>query len=357
MDNKGFVFTVDLLLAIIIITVGIGMAIAQYESLNYQMQDFTGRQSLEKTVNDAADYMVKTAGKPVSWHDDFTPDCLPGLAYMSNIGPNNNFLNPRKMSKLKAHPELISNLVNSPNYNLIITRVDNYEKVLEISSQNPNIASSSAKEVAVANRTVTILTNETLLRMNDLMHINPANPGIDNGYIWYNKSGDSDYVGPGNKTTAQNANSSFYVTANFTNDYDYYIYVDENYVEGKPSQQVNVLQYGFTDGDAVVNGTYGAIDDKSRDDAIRDELNKVYHESGNTGWQKLPDTTVTSKYLVNHDIQTALDYYNDPDGDLKLWIYVKSDPKAHISISLIQVPHGQQPFQRIPAKFVLKIWE
>ena len=49
MDDKGFVFTVDLLLAMIIVTVAIGMAIGQLESLNYQMQDFTGRQSLKNS--------------------------------------------------------------------------------------------------------------------------------------------------------------------------------------------------------------------------------------------------------------------------------------------------------------------
>ena len=32
--------------------------------------------------------------------------------------------------------------------------------------------------------------------------------------------------------------------------YDYYILIDEN-------TGINVVQYGFTDGDAVVNGTYG----------------------------------------------------------------------------------------------------
>ena len=208
---------------------------------------------------------MKTSGDPVYWNEIKSgppSNSLPGLAYMSNIGPFNNFLNPKKMSRLNAYPGLLSSLVNTQNYNLLITRVDTYEKVLEISSSNPSTSLTNAKEVAVANRTVTILTNETLLSMNDLMHINPANPGVDNGFIWYNKSGDGDYVGPGNKTTLQDENSSFYITNETLNDYDFYIYVDENYVEAKPNQQVNVLQYGFTDGDAVVNGTYGPLDDK-----------------------------------------------------------------------------------------------
>ncbi len=344
MDNKGFVFTIDLLLAMVIVTVAIGMAVGQLESLNYEMQDFTARQSLEKTVTDAADYIVKTPGDPYNWNEQGTTDnSLPGLAYMSNIGPNNNYLNPKKVSKLNTIPKLLFNLVNTNNYNLLITRADNGSNILDISSVNPTTPLSNAKEVAVANRTVVIQSNLTALSMNDLMHINPAHPGIDNGYIWYNKGGDGVYVGPGNVTTAANNNSSFYISRENLNDYDFYIYIDENYLKpGGHGSPVNVLKYGFTDGDAVVNGTYGGFDDKERDMAITNELREIM---------------TSSLCLVNDDIRAALDHYNDPEGDLKFWVSVKSNPDAVLSLSIIQVYKGQAPFQRIPAKLVLTIWE
>ncbi|MGF7117496.1 hypothetical protein [Methanobacterium oryzae] len=354
MDDRGFLFTSDLLLSLIIVTVAMGIAIGQFDALNYQMQDFTGRQSLDRTVNDAADYIIKTSGNPSNWNEikPVISSSLPGLAYMSNIGPNNNYLNPKKMSILNSNPNLLYNLVHTQNYKLLITRADTGQKILEITSPNPTTSLANAKEVAVANRTVVIVTNQTAFSMNDLMHINPGHPSNDNGFIWFNKSGDSDYVGPGNVTTAQNVNSSFYISLETLEDYDFYIYIDENYAtQGSP---INVIKYGFTDGDAVVNGTYGPLDDKNRDTAISKELDAIYHPGG---WQSLPDTDSGSLLLVNEDIKSALQYYNDPEGDLKFWVSVKSNPQATLSLSLVQVNKGQAPFQKIPAKLVLTVWE
>ena len=80
MDEKGIIFTTDALLALLIITMVIGISINQYDALNYQLQDFTGRQSLEKTVNDAADYLVKNTGSPKNWEKNTPNLSLPGLA-------------------------------------------------------------------------------------------------------------------------------------------------------------------------------------------------------------------------------------------------------------------------------------
>lgn len=349
MDSKGFVFSMDILLALVIVTVAIGLASNQYESLNYQMQDFTGRQGLEKTVNDAADYLVKSSGNPQNWESNSLGNQLPGLAYVSTIGSNPNFLNPKKIAALDKHPEYLFNILKTTNYDLKLIKTSNtntWPTLIDITSPNPTISVENAKEVAVANRTVVVLSNVTQFSLQDLTHINPAHPGNNTGNLWYNKSGSGYYVGKGNVTTDIDENSSFYVSQSDLDNYDYYILIDEN-------SGINVVQYGFTDGNAVVNGTYGGFDDMNRKKAVDDA---VISRSGQK-WYKLDNVNAGDLNTVNEDLQAVLDSGADPNLGMKIWLDIRSDPKDVISLSLVQVYKGQAPFQRIPAKLVLTIWE
>lgn len=353
MDSKGFIFSMDLLLALVIVTVAIGIASDQYALLNYQVQDFTGRQSLDKTVNDAADYLVKSSGNPSNWEVSSNSKTLPGLAYISIVGSNPNFLNPKKVSALDDHPEYLYNLLQTTNYDLklVTTNGNSWQTLIDVASPNPTIAIGNAKEVAIANRTVVVLSNQTAFSVNDLTHINPAFPGNNTGNLWYNQGGKGYFVGPGNVTTEEDPNSSFYVSANNLSSYDYYIVIDQN-------TGVNVVQYGFTSGDAVVNNTTLRtlpLDNKQRANAVDDSLNFVYGGGGSSSWIKLNNVNPGDTNIVNNDIQAVLNSGGGPD--MKIWINIKSDPKDTISLSVIQVYKGQAPFQRLPAKLVLQVWE
>lgn len=359
MDKKGMVFTTDLLLAMIVVTIAIGFTINEFEILNYQLQDFTGRQSLERITNDAADYLVKTSGNPNNWEQEPEPDpdlTLPGLAYPANLGSQNNYLDPRKVNNLKNNPQLVSQLLNgSTKFYLNITRADDNSPIIQIFM--PGFSSSdiaNAQEVAVANRTVVLPTNQTSFAMNDLFHMNPGHPG-ESQFLWYLKGGDGIYVGPGNVATYVNPNASFYVDNDDLANYDYYIYIEENKLRpGGSGQVVRSAFYGFSDGDSIVvppvNQT--PLDSKDRDDAVKDELKRIY---GGGGWQNFPKLDQGTLINVNSAIQTAKNAGAGPD--LKLWISVKSNPDAIFSIALLQVYKGQSPFERRPAKLVLMVWE
>lgn len=369
MDDKGILFTSDLLLAMIIVTIAMGIAIDQFDQLNFQLQDFTGRQSLDKTVNDAADYLVKSSGNPSNWENKtLGSSTLPGLAFLSGTESSNNFLDPNKVDTLQGNPSLISHLVHTNNYELLMTRADNSSILVDINSTNPNTLLSNAKEIAVANRTVVVLSSVNRLSFKDLMHINPSSTNTTNPiYIWYqdnnkNGNGTTIFVGPGKVTTAQDNSSSLQNID--LNTYDYYVYVDQNYAtSGSP---VNTVQYGFTEGDVPLltynynDSDSSHPDDKARSQLLSQELNYVY-SPGN--WQKLSNTAPGSLSLINNDMKKALDYYNQTPipgdlskNDLKMWISVESNPNAYFSLSVVQVYKGNGPFQRIPAKLVLKIW-
>jgi len=336
------IFTTDVLLALIIVTIVLGIITDQMEIFSYKMEDFAGRQSLERNVTDAADYLVKSPGEPEHWERQSPPssDALPGLAVIDRGRPVPNFLFNKKIAVLKSNPKLLKNLVHTDNYYLIITRANDSSTIVEIGNPPPQ----NAKEVAVANRSCMLVPGEVIFNMIDLMHINPANPG-ENAFLWYSKAGVPNiYVGPGNVTTSSNPNSSFYVTRDDLELYDYYLRIDAN-------TGVRSADYGFTDGDAVVNGTYGDFDDKNRRDAINDELDRVY---GQPGWLKFKDLNVGAFIPVDDDIQKVLDKGGGPD--MKLWIQVESNPNADFDISLVKVFHGQG-YNKIPVKLALYIWE
>jgi len=343
MDDRGFVFTSDLLLAMIIVTMAIGLTTSTFESLNHQMQDFSSRQSLERTVNDAADYLVKSPGNPTNWERHGPSTSLPGLAAIDRGLPDSNFLHNRKVDRLNKNPSLIHNLVHTTNYRMVITTVDTHRRLIEVNSPNPTVALNNAKEVAVANRTAVFMPGEVLFQMIDLAHINPAHPGHTT-FLWFLRGGDGIYVGPGNVTTAINPDSSFFVTAADIAIYDFFIIINDN-------TGVRSARYGVTDGDAVVNGTYEGLDDTDRRDAVRDELRRVH---GGGGWQDMRPLTTGSVIQIDNDLQRVLDRGGGPD--MKMWVDVASDPKDNFDISVVQVFQGQR-MQRIPVKLVLKIWE
>ncbi|MBC7117448.1 MAG: hypothetical protein H5T38_00575, partial [Methanobacteriaceae archaeon] len=112
MDDKGMTFTTDVLLALIIVTIVFGMITDQMEIFSYKMEDFVGRQSLERTVTDAADYLVKSPGEPQHWERGNSPpaNTLPGLAVIDRGCPVPNFLLHKKIGGLKYNPQLLKNL-------------------------------------------------------------------------------------------------------------------------------------------------------------------------------------------------------------------------------------------------------
>jgi hypothetical protein len=378
MDDKGIIFTTDLLLALIVVTMAIGMTINLFDNLNYQIQDFTGRQSLDKTVNDAADYLVKSSGNPEYWEVSIDAKDLPGLTFLSGVSPSTNpatnLLDPQKISALNGTPGLISNLVHTTNYDLLITPADPSSTIdpIHISSPNPTTALSNAKEIAVANRTVVYPNIISPVQFNHLNHINPVHQSDTDAYIWYQQmntngqNGTTIYVGPGNVSTKDDNSSSFPIYPTDMANNNYYIYIHQNYALG--GSPVNSIQYGFTEGDAVVgNATIFNINDQGRSQAIATELNLI-NSPGN--WQNLKDTNPGSFTLVNTDIQAALTYYSinpvpndttittNTTGDLKMWISVTSNPKAFVDVWLVKIPKTSPLSSfNVPAKLVLKIWE
>ena len=68
-DNKAQIFSLDVMIALIIITVILGISADAMDIVSYRAQDYSSRLSLEKTTTDAADMITKSPGSPDKWED------------------------------------------------------------------------------------------------------------------------------------------------------------------------------------------------------------------------------------------------------------------------------------------------
>jgi len=113
MDNIGQVFTIDALLALLLITLLIGVSANTMGIVGDKILEYSSEQSIQRIAGNTADVLIKTPGAPESWENyKYFTNIIPGLADIEN-GTNKfgNVLSMRKISSLKKNPELIKRLL------------------------------------------------------------------------------------------------------------------------------------------------------------------------------------------------------------------------------------------------------
>jgi len=156
-EIKGMVFSVDLMLALIIITVILGISADAMDIASSKMEEYSHASSMERITCESADMLIETPGSPENWEElrDLN-GVTPGLA---EINPDTGEIQPktlniRKINRLKEYyDELINGRVLPPycNSTLVIYPVD--ESLEPIIVDNNSVESDST-EIMVVNRTV-----------------------------------------------------------------------------------------------------------------------------------------------------------------------------------------------------------
>lgn len=141
-DSRGFAISLDLLLALIPITIIMGMAAANMDNMMYMMEDTVFQTSLERVGADTVDTLVETSGDPPNWEQTMDVN-IAGLAKydVNKKVPNQNYLFAPKVIRLNE--TLISDLTG-PEYNsyLRISRVSDNSTVKTVGTLNttaPNV--------------------------------------------------------------------------------------------------------------------------------------------------------------------------------------------------------------------------
>lgn len=101
MNERGQVFTLDMFFALTLTLLVVSYSGLALEQARRQAEGYALRYSLERAVNDAADVLVKTLGRPYGWENDITTLETPGLAEENNGEPVQNTIDIRKLSWIR----------------------------------------------------------------------------------------------------------------------------------------------------------------------------------------------------------------------------------------------------------------
>lgn len=104
-DSKGFALSLDLLLAIIPLTLVLGFVAADMDNILYQMEDTVFRGATDRAASDAVTTLVTTSGDPYDWETNTsvsTNNIVAGLAqYDTSKGaPIEGVIDPIKLASL-----------------------------------------------------------------------------------------------------------------------------------------------------------------------------------------------------------------------------------------------------------------
>ncbi|MDI6643334.1 MAG: hypothetical protein QMD95_04740, partial [Candidatus Hodarchaeaceae archaeon] len=102
MNERGQVFTLDMFFALALTALIVSYSGLALEQARRQAEGYALRYSLERTANDAADVLVRTAGDPPDWWQNIENLKTLGLAENTPGGtPLYNNLSMRKFENLR----------------------------------------------------------------------------------------------------------------------------------------------------------------------------------------------------------------------------------------------------------------
>jgi hypothetical protein len=150
-DSRGFALSLDLLLAIIPITLLLGMVAADMDNVMYQIQDTIFQSSTERVAADTVNSLLQTSGDPVNWEQTGTANVV-GLAYYDPLkgSPVKGTISSRKLAAL-TEPHVTSLTGDEYGFYLNISTTDNVT-IKNLSTGNLTAPSSNATNIIKVER-------------------------------------------------------------------------------------------------------------------------------------------------------------------------------------------------------------
>ncbi len=235
-EKRGMVFSTDLMMALIIITVVLGVSADAMDNVGSKIQDYYYANSVDRITTGAVDMMIKNPGEPQNWEELRTFDGVtPGLADVDqfNKGVTQKTLSLQKINCLKEnYDELMKGRV-LPTYcdsSLTICPVDS-----SIEPVTMGKISTTKSDIVVINRTFLCnFCNSSIIVFMNSMKCNSNLPqSKQGGYICPHQdiTGNHSHMG----VDYPNKKSGwicypFKVTQNMLNSRDFYLMTDPGYV-------------------------------------------------------------------------------------------------------------------------------
>jgi len=157
-DSKGVALSLDILIALIPITIMLGLVTSSMGNIMYETHDALYRSSNERVAADVANTLLKTSGDPYDWETN--PASLKTLGWAkydyNNHLPIEYVLMPQKVGA--SSPSLIQNLLGSQyGFLLTITSVPNGSTIVNMTSScDTNANFNNASDVVKVERLVLV---------------------------------------------------------------------------------------------------------------------------------------------------------------------------------------------------------
>lgn len=165
-DSRGFLLSMDLLIAIIPLTIIMGMMVADMDNMLYSVQSSVYQTSLERVGADTVNTLIKTSGSPYDWQDIGNPEII-GLAMYDTKkdAPVPNKLSPNKLAKLEKSD--IENIVG-PGYDfyLDISTVEGNRNIKQVGTHDEDVPNIVRIERLVLSSNLEVVSSpeETTIR-------------------------------------------------------------------------------------------------------------------------------------------------------------------------------------------------
>jgi hypothetical protein len=221
-DSRGFAISLDLLIALIPITLILGFVAADMDNLLFQMEDTVFRSSMDRSAGDAMSTLLQTSGDPNNWELNGNPNIV-GLAQFDAISNSSmqGTIDPVKLNSLTV-PEVQKLVGNDYNFYMNVSIIGSSTPIKTLGSSY-----AGAKDVVRVQREVQTSKFKVVSK-------------LDGGQITY-AGGTRNFIAP-----------TFQTTSFINSTYDYWVYIGNN--SGFKSATVNINNNGITFNN-LVNGS------------------------------------------------------------------------------------------------------
>lgn len=155
-DSRGYALSLDLLLALIPLTLVLGIVAADMDNVMYQMQDVIYRGSTERVAADTMNTLLTSSGDPNNWESNVSILRVPGLAKYdtSSNQTKRYYLAPTKVATVTSSE--IQNVLGAQyGYSLNIVSINNgNHSILLRGTLNDSSVDPSAKDVVREERII-----------------------------------------------------------------------------------------------------------------------------------------------------------------------------------------------------------
>lgn len=232
-DSRGYALSLDLLLALIPLTLVLGLVAADMDNLMYEMQDVIYRGSTERVAADTMNTLLTTPGDPNDWEKDPSTLKVAGLARYDNSSkqPRKYYLLPQKVVAITS-PQIQDILGDEYGFSMNISSINSGTNVLLRGSRGDASVDPAAKDVVRVERVVLYASYEIV---SDAVNIR----------------------GTGKPLTIEG--NTFPTNIKYNEIYDYYVYVNSTGVTPVTSAWVDINTVTVVKPDDFRSGTNPVI--------------------------------------------------------------------------------------------------